>query len=207
MQNEPRTADIQNPEFLLTAYGNGFFPMAEPGTGEIAWYSPDPRTIIELNGLRVSRSLRRSLRQGSLVVQWNTAFDRVIRACGDRSDTWISEKIIAAYAELFRLGFAHCVEVWKGDSLVGGLYGVSIGGVFFGESMFSRTADASKIALVHLVHRMKEQGFLLLDAQFMSDHLRSLGAVEIPKKEYLRRLRAAVEKPCSLTVLTSRAGE
>jgi leucyl/phenylalanyl-tRNA--protein transferase len=195
------------PEFLLSAYAGGYFPMADPESGQISWYSPDPRTILELNGLRVSRSLRRSLRREDLEVRWDTAFEAVMRACGERPETWISDRIVKAYVELHRLGFAHSVEVWKDGALAGGLYGVALAGAFFGESMFSRVTDASKIALVHLVRRLVERDFLLLDVQFMTEHLRTLGAVEIPREEYLQRLRTALQRSCVMTDQPSREGK
>ncbi len=187
------------PDRLLSAYATGIFPMADED-GSILWYAPDPRAIIELDGLIVSRSLRSLVRKKAFVTKVNTAFGAVMQACADRSEgTWISHDIHEAYAALHKLGFAHSVEAWKDDELVGGLYGVSIGGAFFGESMFHRATDASKVALVHLVGRMKERGFTLLDIQFMTEHLRSLGAVEIPKADYEYRLAKAIDLPCSIT--------
>ena len=182
---------ILNPEYLLRAYCSGYFPMADGREGELHWYSPDPRTIFDPGVLRVSRSLRQSLRKLT-DVRWNTAFEPVMRACAERDDTWISEEIVASYTLLHSLGFAHSVEVWIEERLAGGLYGVSVGAAFFGESMFSRITDASKVALVHLVRRMQERQFALLDAQFMTPHLATLGAREIPRDEYLRRLEEAV---------------
>lgn len=177
---------------LLSAYASGIFPMAEPD-GEILWFRPDPRAIIPLNGLKVSRSLRATLRKGVYECRIDSAFAEVIRLCAQRREkTWISSEIQAAYIELHRLGFAHSVESWKDGELAGGLYGVALGGAFFGESMFSRATDASKVALVHLVERMKARGFTLLDTQFMTEHLRSLGAIDISRKAYERRLGAAL---------------
>ncbi len=185
------------PDALLSAYASGIFPMGDD-RGEIRWYAPDPRAIIELDGLVVSRSLRTAVRRGVYRVTFNRAFGKVMRACADREDgTWISAEIVAAYTLLHRYGFAHSVEAWEGDALVGGLYGVSLGGAFFGESMFHRATDASKVALVHLVRRMQERGFVLLDVQFMTDHLRSLGATEVPRAEYEQRLGAAIELNCA----------
>jgi leucyl/phenylalanyl-tRNA--protein transferase len=181
-----------DPDFLLVAYCNGYFPMASHRRGPIEWYSPDPRAIIPLNGLHVSRSLRRTLKRNVFTVRINTAFESVIRACAGRAETWISEEIIAAYTELHHRGFAHSVESWHDEQLVGGLYGVAIGGAFFGESMFSRMTDASKVALVHLVERLKRRGFTLLDTQFMTEHLRALGAIELPRRSYLRLLSKAL---------------
>ncbi|MCC7291499.1 MAG: leucyl/phenylalanyl-tRNA--protein transferase [Phycisphaerales bacterium] len=180
------------PEILLSAYASGIFPMAEPD-GEILWFRPDPRAIIPLDGLRVSRSLRATLRRDVYECRIDSAFAEVIRLCARRREkTWISPEIQAAYIELHRLGFAHSVESWKEGELAGGLYGVALGGAFFGESMFSRATDASKAALVHLVERMKAGGFTLLDTQFMTEHLRGLGAIDVSRKEYERRLKAAL---------------
>lgn len=162
----------------------------------LAWWSPDPRGILPLEGLHVSRSLRRSLRRYRTT--YDAAFDDVVAACADpsRPGAWIDERIAAAYGELHRLGWAHSVESWAEDgTLAGGLYGVCIGGLFAGESMFSRAADASKVALVHLVERICGGGGVLLDVQWVTPHLASLGAVEVPRPEYLRRLRAAVARP------------
>lgn len=179
------------PELLLSAYIQGIFPMDVSGT--IQWFSPDPRAIIPLEGFVVSRSLRQAWRRGQFEIRVNTAFESVIRACAQREEeTWISEEIIAGYTRLHELGWAHSVESWREGELAGGLYGVAIGGAFFGESMFHRQTDASKIALVALVERMRERGFALLDIQFMTEHLARFGAVEIPRREYLRRLKAAI---------------
>lgn len=184
------------PENLLTAYCCGIFPMADHH-GVIRWMRPDPRAVLELDGLQVSRSLRATLKKALLDLRINSAFDQVIAACADRPEgTWISDQLRAAYEQLHRLGFAHSVESWEGDRLVGGLYGVSIGGAFFGESMFHRVSDASKVALVGLVERMKSRGMALLDVQFMTEHLHRLGAQEIRRREYERRLRHAIQMPC-----------
>lgn len=191
--------ELIDPVFLLNAYRQGFFPMADPRNGEIRWYSPDPRGVLELDGLIVSRSLRRTIDKGILAIRTDTAFGEVVRHCGEREETWISGTILRSYMELHRLGHAHSVEAWKGDDLVGGLYGVSVGGAFFGESMFSLARDASKCALVWLVRHLKERGFRLLDTQFLTPHLATLGAVEIPRTEYLRRLQEAIGLPCDFS--------
>ncbi len=183
---------IIDPDFLLTGYAAGYFPMADEKGGTIRWYSPDPRAIIPLDSFNVSRSLRQTLKKGVFAVRVNTAFEDVIRACAAREKTWISAEIIASYVKLSELGFAHSVEAWSGDTLAGGLYGVAIGGAFFGESMFSRTRDASKVALVYLVERLRERGFDLLDTQFSTPHLAHFGTVEITRKEYLGRLKKAI---------------
>ena len=186
------------PETLLAAYASGIFPMADE-KGELFWLAPDPRAIIELDGLEVSRSLRSVVRRNVFEITFNRSFDRVIEACARRDEgTWISDDIREAYTELHGLGFAHSVEAWKNEELVGGLYGVTIGGAFFGESMFHRQPEASKVALVHLVERMRERAFTLLDVQFMTDHLRRFGAIEIPKTDYERRLKEALARQPTL---------
>jgi leucyl/phenylalanyl-tRNA--protein transferase len=182
------------PDVLVAAYVQGIFPMDVEGT--IQWFSPDPRAIIELDGLRVSRSLRQACRRYEVRV--NTAFGEVRRACADRPEgTWISGEIIEAYKRLYELGLAYSVEAWRDGELAGGLYGVAIGGAFFGESMFHRRTDASKVALVALVERMKARGMVLLDTQFITPHLATLGAIEIPRQTYLARLHEAVQMPVS----------
>jgi leucyl/phenylalanyl-tRNA--protein transferase len=170
--------------------------MANPESGEIAWYSPDPRTIFELSEFKIPRSLRLIVKKGFFEVRLNTKFEEVMRGCAARDETWISRDIIASYVRLHRLGFGHSVECWHGGELSGGLYGVAIGGAFFGESMFSRERDASKVALVHLAERLKERNFELLDTQYSTPHLIRFGAKEIPKSEYMKRLERAIAKDC-----------
>ncbi|MBX3283877.1 MAG: leucyl/phenylalanyl-tRNA--protein transferase [Acidimicrobiales bacterium] len=180
---------------LLAAYRAGLFPMPVRRR-TLAWWSPDPRGILPLDGLRVSRSLRRSCARYEVRV--DTAFDAVISACADprREHGWIDQRIADAYRRLHRLGWAHSVEAWtpEGD-LAGGLYGVAVGGLFAGESMFHHRVDASKVALVHLVDLLRSGGATLLDVQWTTDHLRSLGAVDVPRPEYLARLAVALERP------------
>ena len=191
------------PELLLAAYAQGVFPMADDETGLIGWYSPDPRAIIPLDGLRVMRSLERRGRQGRLAISADTDFEAVMRACGPEraggEATWIDERLIEAYVVLHGMGHAHSVEARLDGALVGGLYGVSLGGGFFGESMFTRPElggrDASKICLVHLVGHLRRQGFTLLDTQYATEHLGRLGCVEIDRAEYLARLAEAIERP------------
>jgi leucyl/phenylalanyl-tRNA--protein transferase len=197
--NEP-TLD---PEFLIVAYCNGFFPMASSRTGEIHWYSPDPRAIIPLDSFKISRSLRKVVRKKTFDVRFDTVFEEVVRACAKRAETWISDEIVRAYVELHRRGYAHSIECWRAEKLAGGLYGVAIRGAFFGESMFSRERDASKVALVHLVERMKEGGMKLLDTQFITEHLRKLGTIETPRDEYLNLLAKALEAEASFLSSTS----
>jgi len=183
------------PELLLTAYSQGVFPMARDD-GRIDWYSPDPRAILPLDGLHVSRSLARLLRSGRYEVRFDTAFPDVILACAapgpGREETWISDEIIEAYIWLHELGFAHSVETWQDGELIGGLYGVALRGLFAGESMFSRRPNASKVALYHLVGRLRQRGFRLLDVQFTTPNLARLGAVEIGRERYLALLRVAM---------------
>ncbi|TAK50753.1 MAG: leucyl/phenylalanyl-tRNA--protein transferase [Bacteroidetes bacterium] len=185
-----------DPETLLNAYASGYFPMADSREGELGWYSPDPRAIIPLDTFHVPRSLSLVIKKLPFELRINTAFEEVMRECAEREETWISEQIIASYVFLFRLGYAHSVECWKEERLCGGLYGVALGGAFFGESMFSRERDASKIALVHLVELLRTRGFELLDTQFTTAHLERFGAIEIPRREYLKRLKLAIVKPC-----------
>jgi leucyl/phenylalanyl-tRNA---protein transferase len=187
------------PERLLAAYRQGVFPWYDENL-PILWWSPDPRAIFELEGMHVPRRLQRTLRSGRFRVTVDKAFGRVIRGCADRSEgTWITADMLAAYERLHRLGFAHSVEVWQGEELGGGLYGVAIGGFFAGESMFVRIRDASKIALVHVGQRLRERGFRLFDTQFRTEHTTRFGAIEIPRKEYLDRLREALRYEVAFT--------
>jgi leucyl/phenylalanyl-tRNA--protein transferase len=185
------------PERLLDAYRHGIFPWYDEHT-PILWWSPDPRGIFELTdgGLHVSRRLWRTVRSGRFDVTVNRDFAGVIRACAERPGlgTWITPEMIEAYERLHRLGFAHSVEAWQGGVLGGGVYGVAIGGFFAGESMFTRARDGSKVALVALMGRLRERGFALFDTQFVTDHTRRLGAVEVRRDEYLRRLRVALAR-------------
>lgn len=181
---------------LLHAYRNGVFPMGMED-GEIAWFSPDPRTIIPLDTFHVPHGLQRTLKKGLFELRINSAFEEVIRACSERAETWINEEIIESYLALHRAGHAHSVEAWQEDQLAGGLYGVAIGGAFFGESMFHRVTDASKVALHGLVSRLRAKGFSLLDTQWTTQHLRRFGAHEIPRAEYIARLLTCVDHRCS----------
>lgn len=183
------------PDVLLLAYRNGFFPMADPDTMRIVWHRPDPRAIIPINDVVVPRSLRSVIRKEIFSVTIDSAFEQVIEACADREESWINDDIISAYSELHHLGFAHSIECWNNDVLVGGLYGVSIGGAFFGESMFSRESNASKVAFVHLVAHLKARGFRLLDTQYINDFTAQLGAIEIPDSVYQLLLSDAITAP------------
>ncbi len=189
---------LLTPDILLAAYANAVFPMADE-SGEIRWFCPDPRAVIELNELHVSKTLGQLHRQNRFELTIDRDFPAVIRACARRKEgTWISPDIIEAYIRLHELGRAHSVEAWQEGRLAGGLYGVRVGGVFCGESMFHLQRDASKVALVHLVERLIQGGFVLLDVQFMTEHLERLGARLIPRDEYLRRLREAAGLSCRL---------
>lgn len=181
------------PELLLSAYATGIFPMAESRDDPtIHWVDPKRRGILPLDGFHISRSLRRRLLQGGLSVTADRDFSGVVTGCADRPETWINAQIFDLYARLHRMGHAHSIEVWQGDALVGGVYGVVLGAAFFGESMFSRVTDASKVALAHAVHRLRAGGFTLFDTQFLTPHLASLGGIEIPRLDYRRRLAAAI---------------
>ncbi len=192
--------DNPNPELLLWAYARGIFPMADSRTRRIGWYSPDPRGILPLDDLHVSKSLARVVRAGRFEIRTDTAFERVMRECSSpspgRGDTWIDERLIRAYGELHERGHAHSVEAWRGEDLVGGLYGVHLRAAFFGESMFSRPeiggTDSSKVCLVHLVSVLNDRHFRLLDTQFLTPHLARVGCIEISRERYLRRLESAL---------------
>ena len=198
--SRPKNPDNQlSPQLLLRAYSMGIFPMAESQDDPtVFWVDPEIRGIIPLETFHVSKSLRKKIRSGTFEITCDTSFERVMRCCADhsetRTETWINDDIIHAYTELLEYGFAHSVEAWQDGELVGGLYGVSMGAAFFGESMFSRKTDASKVALVHLVARMKQGGFQLLDTQFVTDHLKRFGAVEIPARQYLELLEEALQQ-------------
>jgi leucyl/phenylalanyl-tRNA--protein transferase len=178
-------------ERLLTAYRHGIFPWYSHGQ-PILWWSPNPRAVLPLSGLKVSRSLRKSLRRADYQVRFDTVFDQVVRNCAqprkDGLGTWITDEMRNAYLRLHRLGYAHSVEVWHDEQLVGGLYGVSLGNIFFGESMFSRHTDASKIAFVYLVRQLSKWEFALIDCQVYSDHMGSLGAELIPRERFVEYL-------------------
>jgi len=186
------------PELLLRAYSIGMFPMSDAADDpELFWVEPEIRGIIPLDEFHVSSSLAKAIRKGPFDIRFNTAFDQVVDKCAeaapDRPSTWINQTIRELYGALHRLGHAHSVEAFEGDELVGGLYGVSLGSAFFGESMFSRRTNASKICLVHLVERLRERGFTLLDTQFTTEHLKTFGAVDIPKEAYGLLLDKAME--------------
>ena len=188
-----------SPERVLAAYAQGIFPWFDDQS-PILWWSPDPRLILDPGDLHVSRSLERTLRRGTFRVSADTAFERVIRRCAERdrpgqAGTWITEEMVEAYVRLHQLGVAHSFEAWEGDALAGGLYGVSLGSAFFGESMFADRRDASKSAFVRAVEWLDSRGVGLVDCQVRTEHLVSLGAREVPRRVFLERLRAALERP------------
>jgi len=185
------------PEGVLLAYRRGIFPMADERSGDVLWFRPDPRAIIPLDGLHISRSLARTLRRGLFEIRVDTDFKGVMRACADRPEgTWISERFVEVYSALYRAGEAHSVEAWREGRMVGGVYGLALGGAFMAESMFHRETDASKVALAALVGRLRERRFILLDVQYVTPHLQSLGAVEIPRRKYEERLVQALRLDC-----------
>ena len=189
------TADL-----LLRAYASGLFPMADSADDpDLFWVEPEMRGVLPLNGFHISKRLARTIRQKPFEIRINTAFDQVVSACAEsvetRPSTWINSTISELYSELHRLNHAHSVEAWRDGQLVGGLYGVSLRRAFFGESMFSRATDASKVCLVHLVDRLRARGFVLLDTQFTTEHLKRFGAIDVPRDEYADMLAEALEGP------------
>ena len=190
----PRDPLEISPTLLLRAYAAGVFPMSDTAqSDEIFWVDPKTRGVIPLDAFHVSRSMRRLARRGGFQVRINSAFNATVSACANRSETWINDEIKSLYTTLHRMGYAHSVEVWSDGKMMGGLYGVSLGGAFFGESMFSIDPNASKIALIWLVARLRRGGYRLLDTQFVTDHLASLGAVEIQREAYHQLLDAALK--------------
>jgi leucyl/phenylalanyl-tRNA--protein transferase len=180
-------------DLLLHAYRQSLFPMAMDD-GEIAWFSPDPRAIVPLEGFHVPHGLQRVLKRAHFEIRLDTAFNTVIHSCAARDETWINDEIVASYSNLHRLGHAHSVETWLNGQLVGGLYGVALGGAFFGESMFHAVTDASKVALHALVERLRRNRFSLLDTQWMTPHLQLFGAIEVPRSRYRQMLAACVDE-------------
>jgi leucyl/phenylalanyl-tRNA--protein transferase len=186
-------------ETLVYAYASGVFPMAEE-TGEIFWYSPDPRAIIPIQSYKPAKSLKPIINQKRFEIRVDTAFEQVMRNCAlprpTEPETWISEEIVQAYTELHKIGLAHSVEAWQDDKLVGGLYGVSLGAAFFGESMFSFVSNSSKVAFHYLIQILREQKYELLDSQFMNDNVLRYGAINIPRSAYIKRLAKALKTTC-----------
>jgi leucyl/phenylalanyl-tRNA--protein transferase len=199
------------PELILRAYAAGIFPMAEDADSpDLFWVSPEKRGVLPLDGFHISRSLRKTMKTREFSVRVDTDFDAVIDGCAtegeDRDSTWINPEIRRLYGELFRRGYVHTVEVWAEGELVGGLYGLSMGAAFFGESMFHRVTDASKIAMAHLVERLKAGSYRLLDTQFVTPHLASLGGIEIPRELYEVQLAAALAHPGDFFALDRQGG-
>ncbi len=186
-------------ETLVYAYASGVFPMAEE-TGEILWYSPDPRAIIPIDTYKPAKSLKPFINQERFEIRINTCFEQVMRNCAlprpGEEETWISEELVQAYTNLHKMGLAHSVEAWQEGKLVGGLYGVALGGAFFGESMFSLVSNSSKVAFHYLVQILREQNYSLLDSQFMNDNVLRYGAIDIPRSEYKKRLAKALKSTC-----------
>ncbi len=182
-----------SPELLLHAYSIGVFPMAESADDtEVFWVDPKRRGILPLDGFHISRSLKKRIRTCGYDISFNRDFSGVVHGCADRKETWINQEIHDAYCQLHDMGHAHSIEVWDNLELIGGVYGVSIGGAYFGESMFSRRKDGSKIALAYLTHHLAALGYVLIDTQFITDHLASLGGVEISRADYQSRLATAI---------------
>ena len=189
-------------ELVLRGYASGVFPMADSAeTEDIYWVDPRRRGILPLDGFHLSRSLRKTILRADYRIRIDTDFPGVLAACAEREETWINPTIRALFQDIYRMGYAHSVEVWRDDALVGGLYGVRLGAAFFGESMFSRARDGSKIALAHLVARLRAGGFRMLDTQFTTDHLESLGTVTISRADYHRRLEQSLRQPADFHAL------
>lgn len=208
-KTDPFSIDV-TPELIIRAYQAGIFPMAEDASSEdLFWVSPQKRGIIPLDGFHVSKSLRKTIRTAPWQVRVDTDFPAIIEGCAsagtDRDSTWINPAIRKLYGQLFERGYCHTVEVWDGPDLIGGLYGLSIGAAFFGESMFHRRTDASKVALTHLVERLNAGGYHLLDTQFVTDHLATFGGIEIPREDYELRLAEALEHRGDFRALDKKA--
>lgn len=187
-------------ELLRVAYANGYFPMPEPDTAEIMWLSPDPRALFPLDGFHISRSFARTMKKTPFEYSINKAFSKVMQACADRADTWINQEFTNVYTQLHHDGDAHSIEVWSDGKLAGGLYGVSFQGGFFAESMFHHVTGASKAAIHFLISHMQNRGMRLLEVQFLTPHLKSLGAIEIPRRQYLIKLKQALASNASFGV-------
>ena len=188
--------ELLKPENMLRLYASGAFPMADEKTGVINWYMPDIRTIISLDNFNIPRSTRKEIKEENFEIKIDTNFEGVLAGCADRESTWISEELKEAYRGLKKRGHIHTVETWKDGKLVGGLYGVTFRAAFFGESMFSKVSQASKAALVALLKHLKEKNFVLLDVQYMTEHLKMFGAVEISFEEYTKLLHKAYAREC-----------
>ena len=185
--------EIKDPNFVVEAYKKGYFPMAEHRHGDIYWHSPDPRAIIPLDKVHIPKNMRKKLKKDIFSFTINYDFKYVLERCSERTITWINDDIIDTYTRIHNMGYANSVEAWHNDEIVGGLYGVTIGGAFFGESMFNDVSDSAKAAFYFLVERMKSKDYLLLDSQYINPFTQQLGAVEIPKSLYMILLRQALE--------------
>lgn len=193
-------ADRLSPELLLAGYAQGIFPMAESREdNRLYWFDPKLRGIIPLESFHISRSLARVIRRETFTISTNEAFRAVVEGCADRPETWINGSLFSLYDALHAAGFAHSLEVWSGKDLVGGIFGITLGGAFFGESMFSRATNASKVALAYTVDRLRRGGFSLFDTQYLTPHLASLGGVEIPREDYHARLAEALQLNADFT--------
>lgn len=200
---QPVSFDVRlTSDLLFRAYASGLFPMGDDRTGAVRWHAPDPRAILPFPDFHVPHNLRRRVRRREFTVTTDRAFERVIRACADRDRTWITPRLIRAYTRLHERGAAHSVECWQDETLAGGLYGVALGGAFFGESMFYRVSNASKVALVHLVRQLQAGGFVLLDTQYSTEHLERFGVVEISRADYMNRLEKALSVDATWWPLT-----
>lgn len=188
--------EFLKPDNMLRLYATGAFPMADQESGSIEWYLPDTRCIIPLNNFNIPRSTKKEIEKLDFEIRYDTEIVSVINGCADREHTWISERLIEAYKRLIKRGHVHSVETWKDENLVGGLYGVTFRGAFFGESMFSKTSQASKAALISLLYRLKEKDFALLDVQYMTEHLKMFGAIEISLDEFKSHLLEAYQRIC-----------
>jgi leucyl/phenylalanyl-tRNA--protein transferase len=188
--------ELLKPDSMLRLYAKGAFPMADEKTGSISWYLPETRCIIPLDSFNIPRSIKKVMDKENFDFRFNTDFFSIVKGCADREQTWISEELINAYQRLFKRGNIQTVETWKDNVLIGGLYGVNFRGAFFGESMFSKVSQASKAALVKLLQHLKERSFVLLDVQYMTDHLKMFGAIEITWEDYEKRLRDAYLYNC-----------
>ncbi|MGB5848686.1 MAG: leucyl/phenylalanyl-tRNA--protein transferase [Ignavibacteriaceae bacterium] len=195
-RNQFDPKELLKPDNMLRLYASGAFPMANDKTGTINWYMPDVRTIIPLDKYNLPRSARKAIEKKNFEIKFDTDFTNVIMSCSDREETWISQELVAAYKRLSKRGHVHTVETWLNGELVGGLYGVTFRGAFFGESMFSKVSEASKAALIALINHLNEKDFLLLDVQYMTEHLQMFGAIEIAFDEYTKLLHIAYTRGC-----------
>jgi len=195
-KSSSETKELLKPDNMLRLYASGAFPMADEKSGAINWFMPEVRTIIPLENYNIPRSTRKAIDRLHFEIRFDTDFDGVIHGCADRESTWISEELMLAYRRLKKRGHVHTVETWLDDKLVGGLYGVTFRGAFFGESMFSKVSQSSKAALIALIERLKQKDFVLLDVQYMTAHLKMFGAVEISFEEYTKLLYTAYTRGC-----------